>query len=99
MKLANLELTIKEEKFIFKLKLSNEYGLKNWGRDIVGKPCWSAVQGQPGPCSFCTRSERLLDPVAGRPDCARMVARKRRKIEEVRSAWRAGGGPGPAPIR
>ena len=43
----------------------NEYGLKNWGRDIVGKPCWSALQGQPGPCSFCTRSERLLDPVGG----------------------------------
>ena len=43
----------------------NEYGLKNWGRDIVGKPCWSALQGQPGPCSFCTRTERLLDPVGG----------------------------------
>ena len=43
----------------------NEYGLKNWGRDIVGKPCWSALQGQPGPCSFCTRAERLLESGGG----------------------------------
>jgi hypothetical protein len=32
------------------------------------------------------RAERLLDPAAERPRCARMVARKRGKIEEVRRA-------------
>jgi CheY-like chemotaxis protein len=43
----------------------NKYGLSVWGNDIVGQPCWKALQSLDGPCSFCT-NDRLLTS-DGRP--------------------------------
>lgn len=44
----------------YELLFVNEYGLNIWGRDMVGKKCWQALQGLSGPCSFCT-NDKLLD--------------------------------------
>jgi diguanylate cyclase (GGDEF)-like protein/PAS domain S-box-containing protein len=38
----------------------NEYGRREWGRDIVGMKCWKALQGFDSPCSFC-KNDRLLN--------------------------------------
>ena len=43
----------------------NKYGLRVWGNDIVGQPCWKALQSLDGPCLFCT-NDRLLTS-DGRP--------------------------------
>jgi len=42
------------------------------------------------------RAERLLDPAADRPDCQRMVALKRRQIEDVRQSVQGLSQPQPA---
>ncbi len=36
----------------------NEYGIQQWGADLLGQPCWRALQGQAGPCSFCSAARR-----------------------------------------
>jgi serine/threonine-protein kinase len=43
------------------------------------------------------RAERLLDPAAERPECARMVARKRARIGELRRSAKVG--EDPVPVR
>jgi PAS domain S-box-containing protein len=43
----------------------NEYGLRAWGRDVIGQKCWQSLQvGMDGPCPFCT-NKRLLDSQGG----------------------------------
>ncbi len=43
----------------YELLFVNEYGLKECGDDIIGKPCWKVLQGLDGPCTFCTNDKLL----------------------------------------
>jgi PAS domain S-box-containing protein len=49
----------------YELLFVNDYGLKIFGNDIVGRKCWKALQALDGPCPFCT-NDKLLTP-DGRP--------------------------------
>jgi len=45
----------------YELLFLNDFGIKTFGKDCIGKKCWQVLQsGQNGPCSFCTNN-KLLD--------------------------------------
>jgi len=44
----------------YELLFANEYARKSWGEDIIGQPCWKALQNNMiGPCPFCTNAKLL----------------------------------------
>jgi PAS domain S-box-containing protein len=43
----------------YELLFVNAYGLKVWGKDIVGQKCWKVIQGMEKPCSFCTNAKLI----------------------------------------
>lgn len=49
----------------FELLFVNEYGRKTWNSDLIGLPCYRALQGYDEPCSFCTNNK--LTDEEGRP--------------------------------
>ena len=71
----------------------NEYGLKQFGRDIVGKPCWAALQGMSGPCPFCTQAQRLQADVergTGQAELQNRLTGRWYSVRDASLSWTGG---------